>query len=106
MPAPAGESRPVTPATPERLLGRVARAVDALLAAADAHGGLFPSLLDRRSGAMLETLPPPIAGQRSGDRSHPIYINTATVVLNFNTDVLGIAVAAQNQCSYCWLANR
>lgn len=70
MPAPAGESRPVTPATPERLLGRVARAVDALLAAADAHGGLFPSLLDRRSGAMLETLPPPIAGQRTGDRSH------------------------------------
>jgi hypothetical protein len=31
---------------------------------------LIPSLLDRRTGTMLETLPPPIAGQRQGDRAH------------------------------------
>jgi hypothetical protein len=54
----------------EMLLERVAQAAGAVVAASEPFGGLFPSLLDRRSGRMLDTLPPPIPGQRTGDRSH------------------------------------
>ena len=64
MAAPAGH------VAAEALLQRVARAADAIVAAGEPYGGLFPSLLDRRTSAMLEALPPPIPGQRTGDRSH------------------------------------
>jgi hypothetical protein len=57
-------------ASPEKLLQRVTRAIDTLTAAGDRYHGLFPSIVDRHSGVMLETLPPGIAGQRTGDRSH------------------------------------
>jgi hypothetical protein len=60
---------PALPA-PEALLRPVCTALDALLAAAQPYGGLFPSLLDRQTGAMLTELPPSIAGQRIGDRAH------------------------------------
>jgi hypothetical protein len=53
------------------ILDLVTDTLDALVAAGTPYGGLFPSLLDRRSGTMLEALPPPIAGQRLGDRAHP-----------------------------------
>ncbi len=49
----------------------ITRALDALIAAAQPYQGLFPSLLDRQTGAMLTALPPAIPGQRDGDRSHP-----------------------------------
>jgi hypothetical protein len=39
------------------LLAPVTRALDALLAAAQPYHGLFPSLLDRQTGAMLTALP-------------------------------------------------
>jgi hypothetical protein len=58
-------------ADPDAILGRVTRAVDALVEAGAPYGGLFPSFLDRRTGAMLEELPPPIPGQRTGDRAFP-----------------------------------
>ncbi len=51
-------------------LKAVSRALDALIAAAEPYEGLFPSLLDRRTGAMLAELPPAIPGQRNGDRAH------------------------------------
>jgi hypothetical protein len=49
-------------------LDRVVAAIDAIVEAGEAHGGLFPSLLDARTGAMLTELPPAIHGQRDGDR--------------------------------------
>jgi hypothetical protein len=51
------------------ILDRVCAALDRLVAAAGHHHGLFPSLLDRRSGEMLRQLPEPIEGQRNGDRA-------------------------------------
>jgi hypothetical protein len=53
-----------------RLLEPVTCALDALIAAAAPYDGLFPSILDRTSGAMLRVLPPAIPGQRDGDRAH------------------------------------
>jgi hypothetical protein len=55
----------------DEILSRVTRAIDALVDASAPYGGLFPSFLDRRTGAMLDELPPPIPGQRIGDRSFP-----------------------------------
>ena len=57
-------------ADPDTLLRLVCHAIDAIVAAAQPYHGLFPSLLDRRSGQMLRDLPPGIPGQRLGDRSH------------------------------------
>lgn len=54
-----------------KLRGRLSAALDALVMAAIPHEGLFPSILDRRAGVMPETLPPPIPGQRNGDRAYP-----------------------------------
>lgn len=54
----------------EALLDRVCRALEALIQAAEPYGGLWPSLLDRKTLGMLEVLPPAIEGQRQGDRSH------------------------------------
>ncbi len=51
------------------LMAPVCRALDALIASAEPYHGLFSSLLDRRTGAMLRTLPVPIAGQRNNDRA-------------------------------------
>ena len=68
---PAASSAASTPtADPEALLRRVTRAIDAIVVASEPHHGLFTSLLDRRTGAMLRDLPPGIPGQRIGDRSH------------------------------------
>ena len=55
---------------PETILEKVCRSFDILIAAAEEHSGLFPSLLDRHSHAMLKELPAAIPGQRDGDRSH------------------------------------
>jgi len=41
------------------------------MAAGEPHGGLFPSVLDRRTFTVPEALPPAISGQRTGDRSFP-----------------------------------
>lgn len=54
-----------------RLNMLLTRALDALIAAAQPHEGLFPSLIDRRTGTMLTTLPAAIPGQRDGDRAFP-----------------------------------
>ncbi len=51
------------------LLAPVTRALDALIAAAEPYHGLFPSLLDRHTRAMLAVLPPAISGQRAWDRA-------------------------------------
>jgi len=42
-----------------------------LFAAAEAHDGLLPSILDRESGEMLATMPPTIEGLRTDDRVFP-----------------------------------
>ncbi len=52
------------------ILEDVLAAMDRLITAGAAHGGLFPSLLHRRTGEMFDELPPPIPGQRNGDRAH------------------------------------
>ena len=52
------------------ILEKVSRSLEILIDAAAPYGGLFPSLLDRRSHTMLEKLPAPIPGQRTGDRAH------------------------------------
>src|SRR5689334_2251622 len=57
-------------AEPAQILARVCAALDALIAAGEPYGGLFPSILDRRNGVMAQSLPPGIPGQRTGDRSH------------------------------------
>ena len=49
-------------------LDRVVQAIGAIVEASDPYDGLFPSLLNPRSGKMLTTLPPAIHGQRDGDR--------------------------------------
>ena len=49
-------------------LERVVPAIRAIVDASDAYDGLFPSLLNLRSGKMLTALPPAIHGQRDGDR--------------------------------------
>lgn len=54
----------------EAILARVKESIDVLIAAGDAHRGLFPSMLDRRSGEMLMEAPPHIEGQRDGDRAY------------------------------------
>lgn len=55
---------------PQQFLAKVCSALDSLIVAGRPYQGLFPSLLDRHSGAMLAKLPPPIPGQRNGDRAH------------------------------------
>ena len=52
------------------ILRRVCRAIDILIEAGDRYEGLFPSLIDRQTHRMMETLPPAIPGQRMGDRAH------------------------------------
>jgi hypothetical protein len=51
-----------------RLLEPLRRACDTLVAAAERHGGLLPSLMSLDGSRMLEELPPAIPGQRDGDR--------------------------------------
>lgn len=55
---------------PKLIRTQVCAAVDGLLEAGETYDGLFPSLVNRRTHAMLAELPPPIAGQRNGDRAH------------------------------------
>jgi len=50
------------------VLDTVVAAIDGIVAAGEPYGGLFPSLLDPATGAMLNELPPAIHGQRDGDR--------------------------------------
>ncbi|MAE65050.1 MAG: hypothetical protein CMJ18_12340 [Phycisphaeraceae bacterium] len=58
------------PPTPDAILQVVCRAIDAMIAAADAHHGLFPSMIDPATHRMLEESPEAIRGQRDGDRAH------------------------------------
>jgi hypothetical protein len=60
----------VEPADPDALLDAVTTALDALAAAGADHRGLFPSLLNRETGAMLPEFPAAIPGQRDSDRAH------------------------------------
>ena len=52
------------------MLNRTLQAIEGLIEASVPYQGLIPSILDRKSGAMLTKLPPAIPGQRDGDRSH------------------------------------
>lgn len=52
-----------------RILTAVTDAFDVLVAAGERHDGLFPSIVDRESGVLLEELPDPIPGQRNSDRA-------------------------------------
>ena len=58
-------------ATASSALAPVLAALDTLVAAGVHHDGLFPSILDRSTGAMPFTCPPPIDGQRECDRAFP-----------------------------------
>lgn len=53
------------------ILGKVTGALDALVLAGERYHGLLPSVLDLQSHEMPAELPPPIKGQRDGDRSYP-----------------------------------
>lgn len=55
--------------TPEAILNKVCDSIDVLVEAGKPYGGLFPSLLDLETHRMLTELPPPIHGQRMGDRA-------------------------------------
>ena len=57
--------------TPQTILKKVCRTIDILIDAGAKYEGLFPSLLDLETHDMLVEIPPAIAGQRNGDRSHP-----------------------------------
>ncbi|MBU09204.1 MAG: hypothetical protein CME13_14705 [Gemmatimonadetes bacterium] len=52
------------------LLNRVSRTLDILVEISEPFDGLFPSIINRRSHAMLTELPAAIGGQRDGDRAH------------------------------------
>ncbi len=52
------------------MLEAVEDALDELIATSHSHDGLVPSLINRDTGEMLETLPEPIPGQRNSDRAH------------------------------------
>ncbi|MAE66028.1 MAG: hypothetical protein CMJ18_17285 [Phycisphaeraceae bacterium] len=55
---------------PNVILDRVCRAVDRLIEASRPYHGLFPSMLDPRTGRMLTEIPDPIEGQRPWDRAY------------------------------------
>ena len=55
--------------TPEAILSKVCDSIDVLVEAGKPYDGLFPSLLDLEAHRMLTELPPPIHGQRMGDRA-------------------------------------
>ncbi|MDE2999472.1 MAG: hypothetical protein OXU79_10400 [Gemmatimonadota bacterium] len=57
--------------TPDAILNKVCDSIDVLVEAGKPYGGLFPSLLDFETHRMLTELPPPIHGQRMGDRAFP-----------------------------------
>jgi hypothetical protein len=52
------------------ILSRVCAALDTLIDCAEPYQGLVPALIDREKNTMMRELPPPIAGQRNGDRTH------------------------------------
>lgn len=54
---------------PTKMLDAVAQVLDRLVEAAEPWQGMFPSMLDRRTGEMLRDGPPAIVGQRDGDRA-------------------------------------
>lgn len=56
---------------PEAILEKVCRVIDIIIKAGDKYDGLFPSVLSLDTYEMPDELPPPIPGQRSGDRSYP-----------------------------------
>lgn len=56
---------------PQEMLNKVCRAIDILIKAADKHEGLFPSILDRTTKEIPDTLPKNIKGQRNEDRAYP-----------------------------------
>lgn len=51
------------------ILNTACIAIDRLIQSAKPYNGLFPSLLDCRTGDMLNELPAPIPGQRNADRA-------------------------------------
>ena len=55
---------------PEAMLDAVCRSIDVLIRAGEGHDGLFPSMLNVGTGEMLAEAPPPIEGQRPGDRAY------------------------------------
>ncbi len=55
--------------TPDAILKKVCDSIDVLIESGKAYGGLFPSLLNLDTHRMLTELPPPIPGQRMGDRA-------------------------------------
>jgi hypothetical protein len=54
---------------PDAILEKVCRSIDVLIQAGARYEGLFPSLIDLETHEMLRELPPPIEGQRQGDRA-------------------------------------
>ena len=55
---------------PESLLEKVCRSLDILVELGATYHGLFPSIIDWSTHKMMTEMPPGIAGQRDGDRSH------------------------------------
>lgn len=53
------------------IIEKVCRSIDILVKAGEAYEGLFPSVLSLDTHQMPDELPPPIPGQRGGDRSYP-----------------------------------
>ena len=56
---------------PKSILEKVCRSIDILINASQKYEGLFPSVLSLNNYEMPDELPPPIPGQRAGDRSYP-----------------------------------
>ena len=55
---------------PQDILAFATSSIDAVAQAAEPYAGLFPSMLDRDTGAMLAEAPEPIPGQRPGGRAY------------------------------------
>ena len=70
MPKEGGLSDVAAKVAAGKILGNITDAVETLIDTGKDHHGLFPSILDRETGKMLEDRPPSIPGQRDWDRAH------------------------------------
>lgn len=57
-------------ASPEKIITKICKAIDLILEISSAYNGLFPSIMNPKTGEMLREKPPKIPGQRNGDRAH------------------------------------